>query len=154
MRLLWICCVRPHLFAFNSRTTLASSPVPGTSAGVPPSAAFLSRGGSLAAANSNRRITLLAKAPMLRNAISRSFRLPWLATPTMTREDSELSELRSARPEMSSVAEMHDLVVEAAGTSPASNWKERVHAAARILDLPFGRAKRHYYGEARRVEAE
>jgi hypothetical protein len=55
---------------------------------------------------------------------------------------------------MSSVAEMSSLVREAAAYAPSSNWKDRVHAAARALSIPFGRAKRHYYGEARRVEAE
>lgn len=55
---------------------------------------------------------------------------------------------------MSSVAEMSALVREAADYAPSSNWKERVRAAARALNIPFGRAKRHYYGEARRVEAE
>ena len=84
-----------------------------------------------------------------------SFRLPWLAMLTMTREDSELLESRSERPEMSSVAEMSALVREVADfTAQGSNWKERVHAAARALHMPFGRTKRHYYGEARRVDAE
>ena len=57
---------------------------------------------------------------------------------------------------MSSVAEMSSLVREAAafGAPASSNWKERVRAAARVLSIPFGRAKRHYYGEARRVDAE
>lgn len=55
---------------------------------------------------------------------------------------------------MSSVAEMSALVQEAANSAPTTNWKDRVSAAARVLHLPFGRAKRHYYGEARRVDAE
>lgn len=55
---------------------------------------------------------------------------------------------------MSSVAEMSALVREAADYAPSPNWKDRVHAAARVLRLPFGRAKRLYYGEARRVDAE
>jgi hypothetical protein len=56
---------------------------------------------------------------------------------------------------MSSVAEMSALVREVAEYSAeSSNWKERVQAAARALRMPFGRAKRHYYGEARRVDAE
>ena len=56
---------------------------------------------------------------------------------------------------MSSVAEMSALVREVADYSaPSTNWKERVHAASRVLKLPFGRAKAHYYGEARRVDAE
>lgn len=56
---------------------------------------------------------------------------------------------------MSSVAEMSALVREAADLSaPSPNWKDRVNAAARVLKLPFGRAKRHYFHEARRVDAE
>ena len=34
------------------------------------------------------------------------------------------------------------------------NWKDRVHAAARVLGLPFARAKAFYYREDRRVTAE
>jgi len=56
---------------------------------------------------------------------------------------------------MSSVAEMSALVHEAADhSSPSGNWKDRVQAAARVLRMPFGRAKRHYYQEVRRVDAE
>lgn len=56
---------------------------------------------------------------------------------------------------MSSVAEMSMLVREVADRSAQSpNWKDRVNAAARVLGLPFGRVKAHYYGEARRVDAE
>lgn len=56
---------------------------------------------------------------------------------------------------MSSVAEMSALAHEAADlTAISSNWKDRVQAAARVLDLTFGRAKRVYFREARRVEAE
>jgi hypothetical protein len=55
---------------------------------------------------------------------------------------------------MTSEAEMTALVHEVAGyAAPSTNWKERVHAAARALRLPFGRVKTHYYGEARRVDA-
>ena len=55
---------------------------------------------------------------------------------------------------MTSEAEMSALVHEVAGyAAPSTNWKERVQAAARALKLPFGRAKAHYYGEARRVDA-
>lgn len=55
---------------------------------------------------------------------------------------------------MSSVAEMSALAHEAADfTAPSSNWKDRVQAAARTFGLPFGRTKRFYFGEARRVEA-
>lgn len=56
---------------------------------------------------------------------------------------------------MSSEAEMSSLVHEVANyLAPSTNWKERVRAAAHALKLPFGRAKAHYYGEARRVDAE
>jgi hypothetical protein len=56
---------------------------------------------------------------------------------------------------MSSAAEMSALVREVADYGASStNWKERVNAASRVLKLPFGRAKAHYYGEARRVDAE
>ena len=56
---------------------------------------------------------------------------------------------------MSSEAEMSSLVHEVANyLAPSTNWKERVRAAARALNLPFGRAKAHYYHEARRVDAE
>ena len=55
---------------------------------------------------------------------------------------------------MSSVAEMSAMAHEAADHAALStNWKDRVQAAARVLDLTFGRAKRFYFGEARRVEA-
>lgn len=50
---------------------------------------------------------------------------------------------------------MTSLVHEVANyLAPSTNWKERVRAAARALQLPFGRAKAHYYREARRVDAE
>lgn len=66
-----------------------------------------------------------------------------------------MSEQRSKGAELSSVAEMSSLVREVADfTAPSPNWKERVRAAARVLKLPFNRAKAHYYGEARRVDAE
>lgn len=56
---------------------------------------------------------------------------------------------------MSSVAEMQSLAHEAADlTAISSNWKDRVSAAARVLNLSFGRAKRLYFSEARRVEVE
>jgi len=56
---------------------------------------------------------------------------------------------------MSSVAEMQSLAHEAADlTAISSNWKDRVSAAARVLNLSFGRAKRLYFREARRVEVE
>jgi hypothetical protein len=55
---------------------------------------------------------------------------------------------------MSSVAEMQSLAHEAADlTALSSNWKDRVQAAARAVDLSFGRAKRLYFREARRVDA-
>lgn len=66
-----------------------------------------------------------------------------------------MSEYRSKEAELSSAAEMTALVREVADSSaPTRNWKDRVHAASRILRLPFGRTKAHYYGEARRVDAE
>ena len=66
-----------------------------------------------------------------------------------------MSELRSKEPEMTSEAEMTALVHEVANyAAPSTNWKERVRAASRVLKLPFGRAKAHYYREARRVDAE
>ena len=66
-----------------------------------------------------------------------------------------MSEQRSERAEMSSAAEMSMLVREVADfAAPSPNWKDRVNAAARVLKLPFNRAKAHYYGEARRVDAE
>lgn len=83
--------------------------------------------------------------------------LPLLLVTDMTLEakDSQVSELRSKRPEVSSEAEMSSLVHEVANyLAPSTNWKERVRAAARALNLPFGRAKAHYYREARRVDAE
>lgn len=50
---------------------------------------------------------------------------------------------------------MSSLVHEVANyLAPSTNWKERVRAAARALQLPFGRVKAHYYREARRVDAE
>lgn len=56
---------------------------------------------------------------------------------------------------MSSVAEMSALAHEAADlTAISSNWKDRVSAAARVLNLTFGRAKRVYFREARRVDAK
>ena len=55
---------------------------------------------------------------------------------------------------MSSTAEMSALVHEAASYAGSENWKDRVGAAARSLGISFGRAKRHYYGEARSVDAE
>ena len=39
-------------------------------------------------------------------------------------------------------------------TAISSNWKDRVSAAAKVLNLSFGRAKRLYFSEARRVEVE
>lgn len=66
-----------------------------------------------------------------------------------------MSEQRSKETKLSSVAEMSSLVREVADfAAPSPNWKDRVSAAARVLKLPFGRAKAHYYGQARRVEAE
>lgn len=55
---------------------------------------------------------------------------------------------------MSSASEMTLLVEEAASAAPTHNWKDRVLAAARVLDLPFPRAKAFYYREHRRVTAE
>lgn len=55
---------------------------------------------------------------------------------------------------MSSDAEMTMMVHEAALSAPTSNWKDRVLAAARLLNLPFPRAKAFYYREPRRVTAE
>lgn len=56
---------------------------------------------------------------------------------------------------MSSVAEMQALAHEAADlTAISSNWKDRVRAAAKVFNLSFGRAKRLYFSEARRVEVE
>lgn len=55
---------------------------------------------------------------------------------------------------MSSDAEMTMMVHEAALCAPTSNWKDRVLAAARVLNLPFARAKAFYYREPRRVTAE
>lgn len=55
---------------------------------------------------------------------------------------------------MSSAVEMNSLVLEAAATASSPNWKDRVHAAARVLNLPFARAKAFYYREPRRVTAE
>lgn len=53
-----------------------------------------------------------------------------------------------------SSAEMYSHVVEAASSAPSMNWKDRVHAAARVLGLPFARAKAFYYREDRRITAE
>jgi hypothetical protein len=73
---------------------------------------------------------------------------------TVTEKGSQVSEHRSKSVEMSSETEMTMLVHEAADFGASSpNWKERVHAAARLLSLPFSRAKAHYYREARRVDA-
>lgn len=55
---------------------------------------------------------------------------------------------------MSSAVEMNSLVLEAAATASSPNWKERVQAASRVLNLPFARAKAFYYREHRRVTAE
>jgi hypothetical protein len=65
-----------------------------------------------------------------------------------------VQEQRSYEQEMSSALEMTSMVQEAADAARTSNWKDRVQAAARILGLPFSRAKAHYYGEYRRVTAE
>lgn len=53
-----------------------------------------------------------------------------------------------------SSAEMNSLVIEAAQAAASPNWKDRVLAAARILGLPFPRAKAFYYREKRRVTAK
>ena len=55
---------------------------------------------------------------------------------------------------MSSAVEMTSMVLEAAETAATPNWKEWVQAAARLLSLPFPRAKAFYYREHRRVTAE
>lgn len=56
---------------------------------------------------------------------------------------------------MSSVAEISALAHQAADlTAGSSNWKDRVQAAARAFNVSFGRAKRLYFKEARRVDAE
>lgn len=55
---------------------------------------------------------------------------------------------------MSSAIEMNALVIEAASSSPSPRWKDRVQAAARVLNLPFSRAKAYYYRAPRRVSAE
>ncbi len=60
----------------------------------------------------------------------------------------------SPEAEISSVAEMTLHVREAAATAASPNWKDRVLAAARVLNLPFPRAKAFYYREPRRVTAE
>jgi hypothetical protein len=73
---------------------------------------------------------------------------------TVTRKDRSVSEQRSCEQEMSSALEMTSMVQEAADAARTSNWKDRVHAAARILGLPFSRAKAFYYREDRRVTAE
>lgn len=60
----------------------------------------------------------------------------------------------SVEREMSSAIEMNSMVLEAAETAVSPNWKERVQAAARVMNLPFPRAKAFYYREHRRVTAE
>lgn len=66
-----------------------------------------------------------------------------------------MSELHSEDQELSSVAEMHALVHEAADyTASSQNWKDRVQAAARAFGLDWGRAKAFYYRDARRVDAK
>lgn len=55
---------------------------------------------------------------------------------------------------MSSVAEMTSLLrAVAAPTDPGEGVKAAIGRAARRLGLPWGRAKRLWYGEARRVDA-
>ena len=73
---------------------------------------------------------------------------------TVTRKDSLVPEQRSCEQEMSSALEMTSMVQEAADAARTANWKDRVQAAARILGLPFARAKAFYYREDRRVTAE
>jgi hypothetical protein len=73
---------------------------------------------------------------------------------TVTRKAKLVHEQRSCEQEMSSALEMASMVQEAADAARTSNWKDRVHAAARILGLPFARAKALYYGEYRRLTAE
>lgn len=65
-----------------------------------------------------------------------------------------MQEQRSYEQEMSSALEMTSMVQEAADAARTANWKDRVQAAARILGLPFSRAKAFYYREDRRVTAE
>lgn len=55
---------------------------------------------------------------------------------------------------MSSAVEMRSMVMEAAETAVTQNWKDRVHAASRVLGLPFSRTKAFYYQERRVVTAE
>lgn len=74
-------------------------------------------------------------------------------TETVTRKANPVQEQRSGKQEMSS-AEMYSHVLDAASSAPSMNWKDRVHAAARVLGLPFARAKAFYYREDRRVTAE
>lgn len=91
---------------------------------------------------------------MLRNVNVRSFRVfPVSTTETVTRKANPVQEHRSGKTEMSS-AEMYSYAFEAAQSAPTDNWKDRVHAAARVLNLPFARAKAFYYREPRRVTAE
>lgn len=73
----------------------------------------------------------------------------------MTGKGLDVSELDLEDSELSSVGEMHCLVHEAADYgAPSGNWKDRVNAAARALDLGWERTKAFYYRDARRVEAE
>lgn len=65
-----------------------------------------------------------------------------------------MQEQRSYEQEMNSALEMTSMVQEAADAARTANWKDRVQAAARILGLPFSRAKAFYYREDRRVTAE
>jgi hypothetical protein len=73
---------------------------------------------------------------------------------TVTWKGRAVQEQRSGKQEMSSALEMTSMVQEAADAASTSNWKDRVQAAARILGLPFSRAKAFYYGEYRRLTAE
>jgi hypothetical protein len=74
---------------------------------------------------------------------------------TMQRGSSQVSEQHSAEAKLSSVAEISALAHEAADfTAGSSNWKDRVQAAARAFGMSFGRAKRVYFKEVRRVDAE
>ena len=66
-----------------------------------------------------------------------------------------MSEQHSAEAKLSSVAEISALAHEAADlTAGSGNWKDRVRAAARAFGMSFGRAKRVYFKEVRRVDAE
>jgi hypothetical protein len=73
---------------------------------------------------------------------------------TVTRKVLLVQEQRSQEQELSSALEMTSMVQEAADAAPSANWKDRVHAASRVLGLPFARAKAFYYREDRRVTAE